>query len=440
MTRAFKPLRGVRVLAFETAFALPAATRALADLGADVVRITPPDPAEGRRGLENFLNDQDVRINKATLALNLGDREGLALAHRLIARADIVCSNLRPGVMERFGFTYPELCALRPDLIVLRLSGYGSPGPWQGYPALGPATEAAGGLNALIGDASYPPMRAGSDIYADQVGGRYAVLALLTALAYRRRTGEGQEIDLSMHEGIVHLLGDIVLSAAHAGHAPERYGNRDPRIAPQGNYPCAGRDEWLAISVVTDGQWRALRDLLDDPALGKPAFERLEGRRQHHDEIDAAISAWTREREKDVAAQELQDRGIPAGPVRRPADFPLDPQLAQRGALQEVQHAAPLMDKMSHPHLTSPWRVAGYARARLSDPKGEGSDNAGVLKAWLSLSKRDVARMEARGVLWPAQPLLHRAVDETAPSPEPPTAREQPGDHERRPATAGARP
>ena len=151
-----------------------------------------------------------MRINKQALALNLAHGGGRALADQLIARADIVCSNLRPGVMQRFGLDYAGLRAVRPDVIVLRLSWYDSPGP---------ATEAAGGLNAMVGDESYPPMRAGSDIYADQIAGRFAVLALRGGFRRRRLTGEGQEIDLSMHASIVHLLGDLALSAASRASA-----------------------------------------------------------------------------------------------------------------------------------------------------------------------------------------------------------------------------
>lgn len=394
------------MLSFEAAFSLPAATRTLADLGAEVIRIAPPEPAEGRRGLESFLNDQDVRINKSTLALNLSHEEGRDLARRLVVHADVVCSNLRPGVMQRFGLGYPELRAIRSDTIVLQLSGYGAPGPWQDYPALGPATEAAGGLNWMIGDESYPPMRVGSDIYADQIAGRYAVLAILSALQRRRRTGAGQFIDLSMHEGVVHLLGDIVLRAARTGRTPERAGNRDPLIAPQGIYSCAGRDEWVAISVVTDAQWQALRELLANPLMCEPALESVEGRRRHHDQIDAAIGDWTRDRAKDDVAQMLQQRGIPAGPVRRPPDIPSDPQFAARGFLQEVRHRKPQFGETSHKHLTLPWRVAGFDRPRMSDPKGEGADNATVLQSWLGLSKRDVKRLEKIGALWGAQPLL----------------------------------
>ncbi len=404
--RQYKPLRGLRVLSFETAFALPAGTRTLADLGAEVVRVAPPRSAEGERGLETFLNDQDVRINKLTLAVHLGHEQGLSIARRLAAHADIVCSNLRPGLMQHFGLDFSALRSLRSDVIVLRLSAYGAPGPWQSYPALGPATEAAGGLNAMIGDETDPPIRVGSDIYADQVAGRFAAIALLAALDHRRRTGEGQEIDLSMHEGIVYLLGDLVLSAARWGANPRRTGNRDPLIAPQGVYPCAGRDEWLALSIVTDVQWRILTDVLDDSALRELALEPVDGRRKRHEEIDAAISAWTRSRDKDEAACLLQKYGIPAGPVIRPSDFPREPQLGARQFLQPVRHRQPLLDKSMHLHATLPWVVQGRERARLMDPRGEGADNARVLKRWLGMSVSDVRRLEVEGALRPVRPLL----------------------------------
>jgi crotonobetainyl-CoA:carnitine CoA-transferase CaiB-like acyl-CoA transferase len=412
------------VLAFEAAFSLPAGTRTLAELGAEVVRVSRPARVSG-----NYITIVDGGgLSKPSLALDLKHEQARTLARRLAARADAVCNNFRPSVMKRYGLDYTALRAVKPDIIVLQMSGYGTPGPWQDFPAYGPSVEAAGGMNALIGRPDDPPVRVGSGVFADQVGGRYAALALIAALEHRRRTGDGQYIDLSMAEGITHLLGDKILSAARTGRLPERRGNRDALIAPQGVYPCkdeGGRtrsardgdevaerdtthpsDSWVALSVRTDAEWRALRDLLDDPMLCDPALECVEARRRAHDAIDAAIAAWTRRHTKDAAAALLQERGIPAGPAQKTSDLPLDPHLAARGAFSLVRHQRPILGHGAHPHLTTPWQATGLARHQLTDIRDDGQDSARILKRWLGLPPREVARLQECGALLPPTPLL----------------------------------
>lgn len=444
----FQPLRGARVLSFETAFSLPSGTRTLAELGAEVVRVGRLD-----HSTSDYINYVDGNaFSKLSLALNLQHAEGQALARRLVERADVVCNNFRPRVLERFGLGEADLRALKPGLITLQLSGYSATGGWRDYPAYGPSVEAAGGMNALSGGEDDPPVRVGSGVFADQASGRYAALALIAALERRQRTGEGQSIDLSMYESIVHLLGDAIVSTAKRAASPARRGNRDALYAPQGIYPCQGADEWLAVTVKTDAQWRAFRDLLtevypeereagaegaspcgvsaenastarfalptDDPrtALGAaddsgpcsllqdPELDRAPGRRRRHDELDALIGSWTRRLEKNEAAALLQARGIPAGPVQKPGDLPFDPHLAARGAFSQVQHARPMLGATAHPHLTTPWQAAGRARHTLRDAPGDGAENARVLRRWLGLRAGEVARLERDGVLAPFRP------------------------------------
>ena len=395
MAKTYRPLWGVRVLSFEAAFSLPAATRILAELGADVVRVGRP-----AGDFPRYTHQTDGSgINKRTVAINLQHAEGRSLARRLIAKADVVANNFRPQVMGRYGLDYAGLRAVKPDIIALQLSGYGAPGPWQSFPAFGPSVEAAGGMNASIGGPDDPPMRVGSGVFADQTAGRYAALAILMALEERRLTGEGCEIDLSMYAGIVHLLGDRVLGAAKAGHAPPKLGNRDPAIVPQGIYPCRGDDEWLAISVVTDIQWRSLSEFVGDEALLDPALASIEGRRAAHGLIDEVLTTWALRQDKHEAAVLLQRQGVPAGPVQKVSDLPFDPQLTARGAFQPVRHDEPVLGYAMHPHLTLSWQVDGFRRPPLADARPEGKDNRRVLKAWLGLSAREVSQLERSGAL-----------------------------------------
>jgi benzylsuccinate CoA-transferase BbsF subunit len=406
----YQPLRGVRILAFEIAFSLPAGTRTLAELGAEVVRVSPPT-----RGFGNYISVVDgVFLAKPSISINLQQEEGREVARRLVEKADVVCSNFVPGVMERFGLGADDLLALRYDLIVLQLSGYGTPGPWQDFPAYGPSVEAAGGMNYLMGRPTHPPVRVGSGVFADQLSGRYAALALIAALERRRATGRGQYIDLSMYESIVHLLGHHALGAAASGRLSRRLGNRDPVFAPQGIYPCAGEDEWLALTVKDDARWQALVHLIGDERLKKSELAGAEGRREHHDEIDHAIADWTRLRTKTEAVEALQASGIAAAPVQKPEDLLLDRHLKERAAFQTIEHEKPILGYRAHPHNASQWLVQGLGRPALSDIRFGGPDNAAVLGAWIDMDAAEVERLEASGALLPAQ---HTHVQDRPPPP-----------------------
>ncbi|MEE8338084.1 MAG: CoA transferase [Dehalococcoidia bacterium] len=405
----------MRVLTFEAAVTLPSATRVMADLGADVVQVRRP-----RRVVGNFIAIYDgTMINKSAVSIDLRLPEGGELALRLAARADVVCNNFTPRVMRGFGLDYEALRAVKPELIVMQLTGYGTPGPWAEFPAYGPSVEAAGGMNSSIGDEGDVPVRIGSGVFADQLAGRYATVALLAALTHRQRTGEGQYIDLSMYEDIVHMLGPQVMAASRptAGRAsggggpPPRLGNRDPGRAPQGIYPSAGEDEWVAISVESDEQWAALRGLLGDPRLDSPALETLSGRIERHDAIDDAVAAWTRGRTKDEAAELLQRRGVAAGPVQAPGDLALDPHYAARGHYRTVRHRQTVAGADAHPHLSQLPKIHGASRAPLREPRADGEDNAPVLKRWLDLDGAEIRRLRRAGVLGDVRPLLQPGAD-----------------------------
>ena len=325
----YRPLAGIRVLSFELAYSLPAATRMLSELGAEVVRVAPPRGV----GFADFTTAVDgVSLGKANIAINLKTDEGKQLARALVARADIVSSNFTAPVMPSFGLGPADLRALKPDLIVLRLSGYGSPGPWTTFPAFAAATEAVAGLNSVQGNDGDPPVRVGSGIFADQLSGMYAVLAIVAALERRAETGEGADIDLAMAECVTLMLGPQVMETSRTGSLPARTGNRAPNVAPQGVYPCQGDDEWLALTVASDVEWTTLVELIDDDRLRAPELRTRAERVLSHDAIDAVIAEWTRPRHKLQLAECLQARGIAAGPVQNAADrCERDTQLKERG-------------------------------------------------------------------------------------------------------------
>ncbi len=400
--RTYRPLKGVRVLSFETAVTLPAATRVMADLGAEVVQARRPG-----RSVDNFIAVYDgTLINKHSILIDLRMDEGRRLALRLAAEADVVSNNFTPRVMRGFGLDYEALRAVREDLIVMQLSGYGTPGPWADFPAYGPSVEAAGGLNSLIGEDGDVPVRIGSGVFADQLAGRYAAVALLAALAHRQRTGAGQYIDLSMYEGIVHLHGHNVMAASSSGPDPQRRGNRDAAIAPQGIYPATGEDEWIAISIETDEEWHSLRDTVGDPRLSDAALDSAEGRQARHDMIDDAIAAWTRERSKHDAAELLQSRGVIAGPVQAPRDLAVDPHYIERGHYRPMRHREPIAGASWHPHLSQLPKIHGARGAPLTESRPDGADNATVLERWLGLSAAEIRRLHDAGVTPTGRPLV----------------------------------
>jgi crotonobetainyl-CoA:carnitine CoA-transferase CaiB-like acyl-CoA transferase len=398
-------LAGIRVLSFETAVTLPSATRLFADLGADVVQVRRP---RARAEAAGQMRDGTL-VNKRTISLDLSRPDARALARRLVAACDVFSNNFTPHVMRRFGLDYASVRDLRPGLVVLQLSGYGTPGPWMDYPTFGPNVEAAGGMHALMGEASDPPVRIASGVFADQIVGRYAALALSGALLHRQRTGEGQYIDLSMYETIVHLLGPQLLATAASGALPERLGNRDRNAAPQGVYPCAGDDEWVALSVTDDAQWRALCALLDSPALPVADHAHVAGRFAAHDAIDREIAAWTRRHDKFAAAEALQRAGVPAGPVQKTSDVAADPGYRARGQFAEMRHVRPVLGRATHPHLHQAPAVAGFERPALEGGHDDGADSEDVLGRWLGMTGDEVAALVRAGTLPPCVELRYTA-------------------------------
>jgi len=403
--KTWLPLKGVRVLSFELAFALPAGTKALHDLGAEVVRVTPP-----ARQVDPYIGILDgVFQGKSCLSIDLTKAQGRLIAQQLAGKADIVCSNFRPHVLRKYGLGAEALRKRHPRLITLQLSGYGTPGPYADFPAFGPSTEAAGGLNRLLAGKDEVPIRIGSAVFSDQLAGRYAALAILSALKRRRQTNKGQSIDLSMTAGISHMLGQPISEALRTGQMSQTPANRDRRFVPQGVYRSASpidrevsNDEWIALSVATNRQWRALYDLLVDLQLASPTLSRdwdTETRWQHHDEIDAALDQLCLMQTKDALAERLQALGVPAAPVRTTSDQALDPNIRARKMLQMVKHRTPLLGYVAHPHPLLPWRIVGRARRKLTFNHHPGEDNACVLGDWLQMDADSIKQLYESGVI-----------------------------------------
>jgi crotonobetainyl-CoA:carnitine CoA-transferase CaiB-like acyl-CoA transferase len=428
------PLAGVRILDFSWFLASAGATRFLAALGADVLKVewkTHPDsgrgslvPEGGREarsratGPVPALKDPGIggqynnkNPGKRGLSLNVADPRGLEIARALLAKCDVVAEGFSPGVMERWGLGYSEQRKIRQDIIYVKQSGMGAFGTYGRFRAVGPIAAALSGMSEMSGMPSPAPPAGWGYSFLDWFGAYSMALSVLTALYHRDRTGEGQWIDASQTEAGIMLTQVPVLDWAANGAVWERSGNRAPyqAIAPQGIYRCAGDDRWIAISCVTEEQWRALASLASlsslalagrDSWLADPRFATVDLRMTHHDALDAALQAWTRAFEPYDLMMRLQAAGVPAGVCQTAGDrCDNDPQLRHLGWLTELTGTRigrwPLAELPVRMSRTPPY--LGGRPDRAAPLYGE--DNAAILGELLGMSRDEVDALTEEGVL-----------------------------------------
>ena len=360
-----KPLSGIRVADFTWVWAGPFCTLQLAHLGAEVIRVEsslrpcvtrllPPwpngEPGVNRSGYFNQYNQ-----GKLSLALDLKHPGGIAVAKDLVRVSDVVCENFAFGVMDRLGLGYDALRSVRPDIIMISMSGYGATGPEREYVSYGPAQVPLSGLSSLTGYRGSPPMHVGIS-YGDPTAGLHAAVATLAALWHREQTGEGQWIDLSQWETTICMIPEAIMEYAWHGTQPERNGNRDPWMVPHGIFRCAGEQRWVAVVARDDAEWQRLaraigrNDLAEDPELAT-----LSGRRQAVERIEQAIEEWTLQRTPMEVTQVLQAAGVRAFPCYDSRDLAEDEHLREEGFFVELEH--PEVGRKLH--LGIPWRMSG---------------------------------------------------------------------------------
>ena len=418
------PLAGVRILDFSWFLASAGATRYLAALGADVLKVewkTHPDsgrgslvPEGGRsaRALASAplpaLTDPSVggqynnkNPGKRGLSLNVADPRGLAIAKALLAHCDVVAEGFSPGVLERWGLGYAQQKEIRPDIIYVKQSGMGAFGTYGRFRAVGPIAAALSGMSEMSGLPSPAPPAGWGYSYLDWFGAYSMALSILTALYHRERTGEGQWIDASQTEAGIMLTQVPVLDWSANGRAWERTGNRAAyqEIAPQGIYRCAGDDQWIAITCATEAHWKALADLAG-PDLSDPRFASVAGRLAHHDALDAALSSWTAGHEPYSLMLRLQAAGVPAGVCQTAGDrCDNDPQLRHLGWLTELTGTRigrwPLAEVPVRMSRTPPY--LGGRPDRAAPLYGE--DNTAILTGLLGMTEDEVAELTEQGVL-----------------------------------------
>lgn len=394
-------LAGIRVLDFCWVIAGPLGTRMLANFGAEVIRVESGTRAlpevwpRGDRDLSlgafhNWLNTQ-----KRSTTIDPRTPRGRDLLLQLVEQVDVLTSNYRPGAIEAMGFGYDALRAINPRIISLQVPGCGSKGPWATRTSFGNMVAAAAGINAVTGFPGRAPRGMGV-AYPDFTSPYFMVLVLLGALRQRARTGEGMALELNQLAATVSLVGVEWMQYATSGVAPAMRANRDPNWCPHGIYPAAGDDEWLALAVETDDEFRALVDVMGrSDFAGDPRFSSHPQRKAHEDELDAAIREWSSSQDKWKAAELLQERRIAAAAVANVRDVvEEDPQLA--AFFERVTQ--PVRPDVEIPVPGEVIQPAGSRRPLRAAPT-YGGDNDYVLRDLLGLSPEEIAALHADGVV-----------------------------------------
>jgi len=387
------PLAGVRVLDFTHIVAGPFCTRILADLGAEVLHVETRSRTEGL-GVHPDRRDVRVDRNKESITLNLKHEAGQATAARLATVADVIVENFSSDVMRRLKLDYESLEPFNPGLIYVSMSGFGHTGPKRDWTSMNMNLQGYSGL-MLVTRAEGDPPTSVSNSWNDFIGGLHAAFAILQVLVERKGDGRGRYLDLAQAECSVATLGPLVLSSAVNREDPPRIGNRSTSIAPQGCYPCAGDDEWCAISVQNDEQWSALTQAMGSSALATdPRFTSGVGRLRFQDEIDEQLRAWTR----NISMEEVQARltavGVPAERVR------------QADAVVNSDDAGHVFSPLLTPGASKPDLAAGLPFSLgISEtltpqpPTPMGHHTRKALAEWIGLTDAEIDELDAAGAL-----------------------------------------
>ena len=386
------PLEGVRVLDLSWIIAGPTATRFLAMMGAEVIKVGSarrPDPST--RGAPFQAYNQ----SKLYAALNISRPEGLELAMNLVSVSDIVIDNFAAGVIERLGLGYDSLRQVKPDIIMLSSSGTGHSGPDKDYVAYGSLLQYYTGWNSISGYPDSEPIKGG--LWADPWVGMELAMVAAAALNHRAVTGEGDYVDFSMAEALTASIPEALLDYQMNSRVPEPMGNADNRYAPHNVYRCRGADRWIAIAVTNDEEWRALctvvgrDDLCEDDALGS-----VQGRRDRQPMIDAAISEWTQRHEDYEAMHILQNVGVSAAPYLNPQRVFTDPQLREGGFFTTLTTS----DGKPHDLPALGWRFENGPAPRVTPAPVLGQHNNYVYGELLGLTDAEVAQLVEQQIIY----------------------------------------
>jgi len=397
------PLAGLRIIDLTMGWAGPTAARHLADLGAEVIKVEACQYPDWWRGTDlraQFIAEQRyekipwfqlMNRNKIDVTLDLVNPEGAALLKKLVSTAHAVIENYSAGVLAKLALDYQVLKDVRPGLVMLSMPAFGMNNDWSDCRAYGSTLEHASGLPMVTGFADDPPTM-NQTAYGDPVGGFNAAAALITALLHQQRTGEGQNINLSQVECMVPFVAAPLIAQSALGRTPPRIGNRHPVHVPHGAFRCAGDDHWLVIAIRSDAEWRALCGVMGRDDLASLTTDE---RRAREDELEAAITAWTRTQIDDDAMKALQALKVPAGVMRVPFDLDHDPHLVARG----------FWHRLERPFIGLHWQGSpAFREGPLPYPVRHmaptlGQHNRQVLCDMLGVPESDLPRLAAEGII-----------------------------------------
>ena len=399
------PLAGIKVADFSWIGVGPITAKVLADHGASVVRIETETRLDTLRAQPPF-KDAEFGLNrsnfygsfntsKQSITVDLTKPEGLDVARRMTRWADVVIDSFRPGTMDRLGLGHDAIAADNPSIITATTSLLGSGGPLSNLAGYGFHAGAIAGFTDLVG---WPDL--GPDgpwmAYTDVIAPRILAATLLAALDRRRRTGQGCHLEAAQLESGVQFLAPEVLDYQLTGNLARRLGNRDPHLAPQGAYRCAGEDEWCTLTVASDADWAALCAVLGDPEWARsPRFATAEARQAAHDEIDAHLTSWTCNRDAGEVERLLLAGGVPAGKIQASRELAHDPQYLHRAFYRYLEHG----EVGVVPYAGHQYRIRGYAHGPRTAAPLLGEHTFEVLSDLLGMTTDEIADAAAAEAL-----------------------------------------
>jgi len=426
------PLEGIRVVDLTLVWAGPYGTQLLADWGAEVIRVEsihtwqtntrgywarPPESLVSEGGLLFGYPDYDPKPrawnrhpifnvharNKLSMTLDLKKPKGMEIFKRLIRESDVFAENNAVETMEKLGISYDMLKAIKPDLIMVQMPGYGATGPYSRFRAYGAHLEGSCGHTWIRGYPDDDPRTTSNVFHCDTTSGTTLAFAVLAALRYRRRTGKGQLIDIAQVETIMPQLGEAIMDYTMNRRVWGPQGNRDGHgAAPSGCFRCKGEDRWVAITVSNDEEWKNFCRVLGNPIWTEDEkYSDPFSRWRHQEELNELIGEWTIEHDHYAVMHLLQKEGVPAGPVMDARDVFFDPHVRERGFFEELSGheietgKGPEIGTHFYPGLS--WKMANTPNRIRTPPCCLGEHNEYIYKEILKVSDDEYSELEKEG-------------------------------------------
>ncbi|MDP3494643.1 MAG: CoA transferase [Hyphomonadaceae bacterium] len=391
------PLEGLRVIEMGSLIAGPFCGQLMGDMGADVIKIEAPGDGDPMRQWGQGPKPAWWRViarNKRSVSLDLRKPRGQDIARQLVAKADILVENFRPGTLEKWGMSPEALHAINPGLIIVRVSGYGQTGPYADRAGFGLVGEAMGGWRYLVGEPDRPPARMGISI-GDTLAASYGCMGALAALYHREKTGRGQVVDSALYEAVLQVTESLLSDYGASGHMRTRSGSILPGIAPSNVYPCSDGD--IVIGANQDKVFARFAETIGMAEWAEdPRYKTHHARGERQAELDGLISEWTLRHTVAEVDAIMSEAGVPAGPIYRPDQMVKDPQFLSRNAIHWENH--PHMGRIPMPNVFPKLsQTPGEVRRPAPDTVGQHTDE--VLSALLGFSASTLSELRSENVI-----------------------------------------